>query len=39
MNRYSIGAEAFDALRCHNDIRRIATTGIADGGNFINVYA
>jgi hypothetical protein len=39
MNRYSIGTEAFDTLSCHNDIGCISTAGIANSGDFINVYA
>ena len=39
VHRNAIGTEAFDVLRCHNDIWCNATSCIPNGGYFINVYA
>jgi hypothetical protein len=39
MNRNSFRAEALNVLCCHNDIGCISTTCIANGSDFIDVYA
>lgn len=39
MNCNSLRAEALNVLCCHNDIGSVSATCIADGSDFINVYA
>ncbi len=38
MHRDAIRTKALDIQRCFNEIRVVAPTAVAQGGNFVDVY-